>query len=479
MTYGFVLSRNSARLEKVDYRFGEWCLEVSDYLRVTRLTGSDGAPIGVILGWTIDPSGPDFLQDEIKIDSNGKSLDAIHAERIEPLIGTYLAILDREGETRIYMDGLGSLSLVYDPANQIAGSTAACILSEAEYSDRFDAALYRSMEIDAEGWFPVGLTAHRGVERLTANHYLDCRDWSQKRHTAYERAMSLPGTAQDHLEVLADQALKAVIALVRAGEKVTVGLTGGGDSRLLLAALKPVKDDVEFYTVTPPNEVSDRFDLIRAEELAARFGLEHDVLPFVRASDDEAAEWDRRVSRCVITANRRQHPSVEPLCDHICIGGLGGEVGRCFLWPDLSKVPQITPTTLVDMLKLPRVGEVVRRVEKWMADLPEMPVTHLLDLAYIELRMSSWSSVQSYANPKSVIIHPLGTFTSIEAMMSMPAEYRQNDGMIEGLIAEYWPELLELPINRYGDWRDLGKPLAKIANPTKVYRKLRQMLRAR
>lgn len=146
---------------------------------------------------------------------------------------------------------------------------------------------------------------------------------------------------------------------------------------------------------------------------------------------------------------------------------------------NLAKIPPISAATLVDMLELPRGPQTISRVEDWIAALPPMPVNHLLDLAYIELRMSAWSSVQSYANPKSIIVHPLGSSVSIEAMLSLPPDERQNDGMIEGVISGFWPDLLHLPINRFGDWRDLKKPLSKITNPTKVFQSLRQMVRSR
>lgn len=477
--YGFGFSLDHSLLRSVDQTIGGWGVQVSDYLPATRLVDDQGVAVGVLLGWAIDPKEQRMLEGIEIVAKTGEELGCLHDRVIKPLIGTYLAILSVGQKTRIYMDGLGNLSVVFDPGRAIAGATAACIMDQAELGARFDKELYGKMEIAAEGWFPGGLTAHRGLERLMANHYLDCSTWHQVRHNSYEAVANSDGPVASHLGVIASEIDNCVAALLNAKREVAVGLTGGGDSRLLLAGLKPQKDRIGFYTVAPPSNPKSNFDLIRAHELSSKHELRHRTLPYVGASPDEMLEWDRRVGNCVITANRWQHPSVYPLEGEMCIGGLGGEVGRCFLWPDLARIPPITATTLVDMLKLPRAPVVIERVERWLADLPEVETTKLLDLAYIELRMSSWSSVQSYANPHSVIIHPLASFTSIEAMLRLAPEYRQNDGMISGFIEAYWPELLELPINRYGDWRDLKAPLAKITNPTKVYRKLRQMLRVR
>lgn len=47
--------------------------------------------------------------------------------------------------------------------------------------------------------------------------------------------------------------------------------------------------------------------------------------------------------------------------------------------------------------------------------------------------------------------------------------------MILRCIELAWPELLALPINKYGDYRDLGRPLARVMrNPRLIVRKLRK-----
>ena len=475
--HGFVLSKEASALPRVDFRLDGWHLAVASHLPVTRVLDETGAQTGWIIGWAFEPKERRMIAGEERIERRGKTFEHYHRQHVRPLAGTYLAILSIDGDTRVYLDALGNLSCVFDPAREVVAGTAACFMDETEYAARFDAELYQQMEITREGWFPAGLTAHRGLERLMANHYLDCRRWRQIRHNAYEHASIADPSAV--FSVIADEIAIPVEGAIAAERPVTLGLTGGGDSRLLLAGCRDFIGRVGFYTVCPPGKSPNSFDVIRAEELARRFGLRHRRLAYVAAGEEEARQWDRRVGDCVITNNRRQHPSVYPLDHDICIGGLGGEVGRCFLWPDMTNMPNTTAVAIIDQLKLPRVARVIERIEAWLEEIPVDEPTKLLDLAYIELRMGSWSSVQSYANPKSAIVHPLASFRSIEAMLSLAPEIRQNDGMIKGFIEQYWPELLELPINRYGDYRDLLKPLQKATNPVKVFRKARQILRAR
>jgi hypothetical protein len=278
-----------------------------------------------------------------------------------------------------------------------------------------------------------------------------------------------------HLETLAGEVRGVAAALAKTGRPVAMGLTGGADSRLMLAALRGATDDVLFYTVDAPGA---RFDRVRAAEIALRFGLRHRVLPYVRATPAQAEVWDRRVGHAVETVNRWMHPSVAPLCEYACVGGLGGEVGRCFLWPELANVPQtIDARDVVDRLKLPRLRRLEARIARWLAELPETDPARVLDIAYIEQRMGTWGFAPSYSNPRSLVLHPLGSAAALRAMLALPAEYRQNEGMVRGVIERCWPELLELPINRYGDRRDLGRRLARLARPVRVWRKLRQIVR--
>lgn len=403
--------------------------------------------------------------------------DEIFRREIWPLSGRYFAFFSLGDEDRIYLDGLGSLSVVYDPEQRVVAGTAADFMSEDEYQARFDSNLYQSLEIAREGWFPAGLTAHKGLERLMPNHFLDCKEWRQVRHNHYQKSVNrIPGIDESLAKIF--QAIQdTLLGALNSSRKITIGLTGGGDSRIIMAACKNLVEQVGFYTVSPPKPTNLSFDKIRAEELASRFGLRHKHLPFMEATDDEKEDWDRRVGHCVITANRTQFPSVYPLRSDICIGGLGGEVGRTFLWPNLEALPPISATGIVDALKLPRDPQLIERVDRWLKGLPALPSTHVLDLAYIELRMGSWSSVQSYANPNAVVLHPLGSYLTMEAMLNLPKEYKKNDGMGTGFIRKYWPEVLSLPINRFGDYRDYVKPFEKIFQMKKVYRRIRKFVR--
>jgi hypothetical protein len=124
---------------------------------------------------------------------------------------------------------------------------------------------------------------------------------------------------------------------------------------------------------------------------------------------------------------------------------------------------------------MPIHDEVAAAVEAWMKTVPEVDGYLTLDLAYLELRMSCWAFAQAYATPDNCAIHPLISRESFTAMLSLPPEWRRSNRMITRGIEIAWPELLSLPINRYGDYRDMLRPLGRaFRNPQLVVKKLRK-----
>jgi len=473
--YSFRITRIASETNQRAFRLSGLTVEVAKWLPAIRLETTVGETFGLLLGRPISGESWSLFEGPLRFDRAPRDLAAFHRQHLEPLRGSWLAVLDTRGERRAYLDPLGTLSLIYDPSAGTAAGTAADLLSREEYDARLDARLHRSLGIPGDGWFPAGLTAHRGVERLLVNHYLDLDRFTQHRHTHWGDAPAGNGAVEQHLDTIAGEVRGMAAALAKSPRPVAVGLTGGADSRLMLAALRGNTDDLLFYTVDAPG---GGFDRVRACELADRFDLRHEVLPYVRATTAQSAEWDRRVGHAVATANRAMFPSVAPLSQYVCLGGLGGEVGRCFLWRDIESVPdRVDARVIVDRLKLPRHPLIERRMAEWLDDLPERNPCRILDLAYIEQRMGPWAFAQSYANPASLVLHPLGSAAALRAMLSLPAAYREGDGMILGVIERNWPELLELPINRYGDGRDFRRRLAKLAHPARAWRKLLALVR--
>ena len=396
-------------------------------------------------------------------------------QHIYNLTGSFIFVLDITGCSRIYLDADGSKSLVYDPARKIAAATAMTILNAREYNGRLQTELYNKLGVAQAGWFPAGLTAHRGISRLICNHYLDLDDWTARRHwpTGPIAPSADPAATFDVMLVR----IRQTVEMLRKSGEVKIALTAGTDSRFILSALRPIARDVPAVTVAAP---TGSLDVSTARRLAKDFNLRHEVLAYRGATKAEAAQWQIRAGHCITGANMTMHPSVNPLKGQYFVGGLGGEVGRGFLW--LAATPQtaIDARGIIARLKLPREPEIVEAVARWLEPIASFDTLLKLDLAYLELRMSSWAFADAYANPVHGELHPMISRQNYAAMLSVPAEMRRNGAIFRDAIARAWPELLTLPINRYGDWRDVAKRGLDVAlNPRKAVRKAKQIVLTR
>ena len=465
-----------APAEATRHELASLAIDVFGELPVIPVRDGSGRLIGALLGTPIDLDARTLPQTlSIKSLLTRHNVDDVVEREIYDLAGSFVFVLDAEGTRRVYLDADGSKSLVYDPAGRRAGATAMTLLDEQDYCSRLRTDLHRRLGVDQAGWFPAGLTAHEGIFRLTCNHYLDLDSWTTRRH--WPRAAIQP---VDDPAPLFDAMLERIgrnVDVLRAAGDMHVALTAGTNSRFVLSALRARARQAQFVTVAAP---AGALDVSGARALAGRFGLQHQVLPYRRATRAEAEAWQIRAGHCITGSNMFMHPSVRPLAGHYFLGGLGGEIGRGFLWLTASPDMPIDARNIVDRLKLPREPELIEAVAAWLAPIEHFDTLLKLDLAYLELRMSSWAFADAYANPVRGELHPMISRANFEAMLSVPWRMRRDNAVFREAIARAWPELLDLPINRYGDWRDAAKRVSDVvSNPRRAARKLKQIILTR
>lgn len=444
-------------------------------LPIVRVVARDGSVIGCFLGHPVNHRQGCVVRGELRVDQDvpaGAEIDDFVEKIVYDHSGSFIFILDLPGARRVYLDADGSLSAVFDPTRNVCAATTGLLVNEAEYRARFRQDLYDFLAVSLDGWFPAGLTAHEGISRLMCNHYLDLEAGGQHRHwpLAQIGTTSDPDAACRRIAQLTADTIKA---LLNSG-RITTTLTAGNETRLILAACKAFKDDLNFYTV---NSIETRLDAVRAQELASRFGLKHRLLQVRFATAEQSAQWHARAGHCIGGPNMRSFPTVAPLSEFDYVtGGLGGEIGRAFFWrPTDTETTPLSAHEIVVRFGMPVHDAVVAAVEEWLRHVPPCDSYFKLDLAYLELRMSCWAFAQSYATPNNCAIHPLISRESFTAMLSLPPEWRRANRMILRGIELAWPEVLDLPINRYGDYRDMTRQVFRaLRNPRLVVKKLRK-----
>lgn len=437
----------------------------------------NGAGCGLVLGFPIETRQSRMLAGPLALNlPEPVSAGAIEVAVMDRLGGSFLFVVTGASGCFVYLDASATMGLVYDPELQRAASSADLLLGD-DYDRRLDPALIREFGADRDGWFTTGLTAHGGVFRLLPNHRLDLNAFTAARHFPVHLPAYVDDPRGPVREIGVDIARATKAAL--AGGECLQCLTGGNETRALLAANRAHAGALDFVTLGVPGAEMDS-DL--AGRLVALTGVRHRMLPPVTASAGEMAAWRRGAGHAQSGMNAVYHRTVTPLAGKVLIGGLGGEVGRGFLWPaDLAADTAITPEFLLTRLKLPHHRLLVPRVEAWLAGLPaELDPWQVLDLAYLELRNGPWAFGQGYGSHGPRDLHPLISRRQFWRMWSLSPDFRRSPGFLSLLTQEFWPELSAVPINSYGDWRDYLALARKLwRRPDRAWRKLRQILRHR
>ncbi len=459
---------------------GDFFLRMGEGIPVVTVADASGATQGVLIGFVIDLARKHLLTDgEIYHSPTMREADAdTFAETLlEELGGAFVWLWITDDIARIYPDCGATVPVVWDQSLNRAGMTATAILDDSAYEERFDHGLYERLRIGKDGYFPAGITTHRGITRLLANHMLDLSDWSTRRFWPKGPIAEVPDpeAAVDGIIDLVRAQLEALLASDR-----TVGqaLTAGHETRMLLGIAKPFIKDMEFITVVG----SDRhaMDTIISRKISKAVGLTHRELPRVKGTAEAREVFIRRGGHSMVDSNSWYAPSVHPIADsHWFIGGLGGELARAFFWHE-SDGPEveITPERLLNRFGLPQEPVLLEAVAGWLDRVPSDNALDILDLAYIEHRMGPWSGAQFPCDPTLMRFAPLYTRKGSTLMLGLPADWKRAEKMSSVAVARTWPELSEFPYNDAGLWvKIVDKSLRILKDPGLILRKLRKMRR--
>jgi len=478
--YDFVISKSSsypgqkAEYSRIELTLGDYSLFTS--IKYKTLKCADGEIFGYVVGdyfHTYPENDGDIL---LPLEAGalfGEDKSALE-QAIEECVytdtsGSYIFILDFNNLTRCYLDACGSVPLVYrDDKLGISCATAA-ILSEKEFKSSFRYAEYDRLNIEDDGWFPGGLTAHEGVSRLMANHYLDMADFETRRHWPSEEYFTYD-TEETSIKTIRDELGKNIQCHLQTGRCV-FSITGGNETRLLLSYCKNNLDEVAFINFYVGE---DDIDKQIVGKLTKAFQLPAVSKRFAIANSDQADHWQAVNGYNVGGQNKQFHVSELLLQDRdYFVSGLGGEIGRGFFWrKDETCDTEIGVQRIENALALPKSALVTEAIEKWLAKTNFKNGLLLLDLAYLELRMSCWA----FSQYNGILFsgrhaHPIISRNIFDAFYRMQPQLRKNNGFIVQIIERNWPELLSIPINSLGLRDTIKRNILKVLKkPTLVIR---------
>lgn len=455
---------------------GVW-LAADSHLRRMVLRDEAGVEFGLAFGFLYSEFSQDFVGDgDVHLPVRVDSIDDFELRVLPRLAGSFLVFTTGVLPPRLYLDHAGSMPIVYLEAERRAASSASMLLDEDEYRERFLTDLHSALVVrEGKGsWISGTLTAHRGLLRLLANHYLDLSSWT------VARFWPRPGDFDQwrdfsQASASAAAAIKAFNGAVFRNFRTAATLTAGFDTRLVLAGCRDNLDQCEFFTIAAPHA---ELDMEMSGRIAERFGLRHRILPLQAADAEETAIWDRVVGDSIIEAPRLTYPTLRSLAEvDAQLTGAFGEVGRCrYYRQDFERInaEKIDARFVLARLTVPQHPALISNVQDWVDGLAGQPNSVILDLALHELKLGSWAMPQRtmMSNVKFSFM-PFTQRAVFDAFIGVEPRQKDTETLFWDLIIRLWPELKEFPINKYGDYKDRLSKLRKIFYPNRLKRLMR------
>ncbi len=129
-------------------------------------------------------------------------------------------------------------------------------------------------------------------------------------------------------------------------------------------------------------------------------------------------------------------------------------------------------------MKAPVLPAVLAAGEAWLSSVPDEDRLRTIDHLYLEQRLGCWASptLLSGTGPRPTR-YPLNRRDVVDAFLSPPVTDKLNGTIIEAVIRQGWPELLEVPFNEPVGWHRFRRNVTRmVENPRPVLGAIRRRL---
>ncbi|WGL18232.1 hypothetical protein PVT68_08035 [Microbulbifer bruguierae] len=429
----------------------DWWLSLAPEVPLVRVRNKNGRETGLLFGWILWRGR--LLKNGDVIQWREPEQDNGLAAEYDELGGRFVYLFKCRNQLSAVTDPGGLMSLVFSTEGSMAASSPAVIrlVEELDENARITRAFSCAVR---ELWYPFGVTPYTGIQRLLPNHRLNLSDRCSIRYFPQPQGEGLHGNPQVDVESIAVNIAQwvrgNVRALVESGHNVA-HLTGGFDSRMVLAASREFLPEMRFQTISM-RDSRTRLDCHIAARIARQFGLDYRQLPFVAPADCEIEQWLERTGHCIKDTVAALCASARVYNTHCHeITGTCGEAMRTPYWYNGDEKRQsLSPREFLHRLEINENEVTVQLSREWLASLPSgMSVGNILDIAYTELRLGCWAGPSMYGHEIALpSISPFNSLRYYKALLSLPETERARQQLCRAVVNTLWPELLRYPFNR-------------------------------
>ncbi|WP_133122507.1 hypothetical protein [Yoonia maricola] len=388
--------------------------------------------------------------------------------------GRFIFLITTPKFTRLYVDAAASLGAVYDLKDKSIAATLNLVLTrDTIINDDYP---LTKLAMASKARFAFGHTADKYVKRVLPNHYLDMDTLAQ--HRFWDGAQDIidikPADEARALDEIAERLAQIMASLSNHFPDTKLPITGGLDSRVLLACAKPIVSQLSLYSHA--ENMMSRKDTRIAGRLASIMGQPMAVYDPTRnpdvAIDDESrltmlsnagrianAEGDIETP---IPSVRLSTLNAVPEGGVVVRGNVGGLM-RAMPWRrEIARYKNGKPLRVQSGLRLMMLTDsetlnalppsdrmkLTEAYENWYSAFSGTAAERAYDLQFVEQFISHGQGNHFYSFTHNFYLHAYCDRKFITRIISLPPDRRAELRYTEAIISARAPELCAMKYTR-------------------------------
>jgi hypothetical protein len=412
----------------------------------------------IVLGYVLDPFHPEKSSLDITREMASKaSFDDVIA-MTHTFSGRFLVIFSDQQGIRLVNDAEAFREIYYyNNSGTIACGSTSRILAHylnipmdtaKEVSDYF-----QLINGSTESKWVGDESPYAGIKHLLANHYLNLIESKTYRFWPVEEKQEIK--LKDAAELMAE-ILKGTYKAAINRFTLHQGLTGGWDTRVLLASSKEFKDSIHYYFIRgfkSDIKLGNSLDYTISSEIAQTFHIPFDVFYIDRDIHDQEFKdiyFGNNVLARTKLLSVYHHAYQNKLDNTVTVAGTSAnEILRLMSTVNRNTVD---PRVIAMMFGYPKNPYVIDMVYKWLSDALTVKKTgyKIIDLFFWENLIGNWGNLSG--SEQDIVREEMRPFNNrlfLSTYISLKDKYRYKDypmGHVE-IIKHLWPELMRFDID--------------------------------
>jgi hypothetical protein len=299
-----------------------------------------------------------------------------------------------------------------------------------------------------EYWWPGDGSPYAEISHLLPNHWLDLGTGQVRRYWPEGNLAERP--LEEVIEKIA-ASLRGMLASAANRFELTLAITAGWDSRLVLAASKDIAHRISYMTVRQMGMRDNHPDISVPARLLPRLGLEHHV---VRASLILDPDFIGTFKANATLAHDHYIPDAQAILKFYGLrkAVISASVSEIARYGILQLTGRSTPAELSETVY--RTGDnqfAIREIEKWFAGIGNIYNLDLETVFFWEQREGNWlaGNQLEFDTAWQEIIIPYNCRNLLIDMLSVRKRDRwaPRNMLYRRLIMHLWPDVLQEQVN--------------------------------